>query len=392
MMDEQQLRERLGTVEVPPTRLQVSDLVDAGRRRVLRRRGIRAGCAVALATGVLVAVPSLVFGSGGSAPAQPADTRKGAVSCDVTRLPAPAGLQSITAAGVDPTGTYVIGNSITGQRESGSVKSGTVHLVAPILWVNGQPQALPVQGKSTSAAAVNAGGVVAAVAGDEQWTSVVRYVDGVPEKLTPPAGNWIYLGYLSINAKGDVLVNARHQTDPEGKGIVLLWKAGAQKATQLPLPANAEGLEILDNGTIVGDILKGPKINDLSSYAWNQQGVGHKLKTPAGQSGGVNAARGDWATGNLWPSGTAARWNLRTGAVTDLGIHAPASAINAGGWIITDGTLQRDGRSLTLVTSVGVPGEPVDVSDNGVVVGSILSSDKDGAVVRGGALTWQCGS
>jgi hypothetical protein len=398
MIDEQELRDRLGTIDVPPTRLQMQTVVDAGRRRVLRRRAIQASCGVALATGVLLAVPNLMFGAGGDPSAQsvgpagvaPAGARQQGQPCDVTKLPVPAGMTAVTADGVDPSGTYIVGNNIRGTQASTSLKADTIDIIEPILWTGGRPQALPVMGKSTLVSAVNAAGVAAALSGDKHWTAVLRYVNGLPTKLVPPAGDWVF-ALPRINARGDILATARHKTDPDGKGTPLLWKAGSTVATRLPLPAGAEGLDITDDGTIIGDVVSGPDIMGLTSYAWNQQGVGHKLKAPAGQTGAASSAQGEWASGNLWPSGTVARWNLRTGAVTDLNIHAPATAINGHGWIITDGALQRDGATVKLAPSDGVKGDPSDVSDTGTVVGSILIYDKAGATTSTGPLTWQCG-
>jgi hypothetical protein len=383
-MDEQALRDRLGAVDVPATRLQVQTVVDAGRRRVFRRRAAQASCGAALATGLLLAMP---YGVDGRTPV-PSNGFAGDLRCAVAKLPVLAGMTAVTADGVDPTGKYIIGNNL--EKVAGS------QAPEPILWTDGKPQALPVVGEPIYAAAVNAGGVVAAVAADRH--SVFRYVDGVPVKLSPPAGAWLFTPMPRINARGDVLATAHQKRGPAagekfghvGKDVALLWKAGSEVATRLPLPAGARGLDITDDGTIVGDLAKGSDITDVTSYAWDQRGNGRKLKAPAGQIGTVYSAQGTWATGNLWPSGTAARWNLRTGEVTDLHIHAPANAVNGRGWVIADGALQRDGVTVNLESAKGGKGDPRDVSDAGLVVGSMLGYDKEGSTTSTGPLTWRC--
>jgi hypothetical protein len=368
MMDEQDLRDRLGAAEVPPTRLRVQTVVEAGRRRVFRRRVVQAGCGVALATAAMVAVPSPVpVPSNGLAGSQPGELR-----CAAAKLPVLAGMTAVTANAVDPAGRYIVGNNI-GDQEA----------VQPILWTDGRPRALPVVGGSVYASAVNAAGVVAAVAGDAH--SAFRYVDGVPMKLSPPPGDWIFQPKPRINARGDVLVSARQKS--KDAAIVLLWKAGSGTAARISLPAGARGVDITDDGTIVGDVVTG---SDITPYAWDRRGNGRKLTTPAGQSGEVHSARGPWATGNLLPSGTVVRWNLRTGAITDLQISTPATAINARGWVIADGSLQRDGVTVNLEQPKGATSEPADVSDAGLVVGSLLGYGKDGSTTSKGPLTWRC--
>jgi hypothetical protein len=368
MMDEQDVRDRLGAAEVPPTRLRVQAVVAAGRRRVFRRRAVQAIGGAALATGVLMAVPSLV-----PVPSNDlAGSQQGEVRCAAAKLPVLAGMTAVTAVAVDPAGKYIVGNNV-GDKEASQ----------PILWTNGRPRALPAVGGSVHASDVNAAGAVAAVAGDAH--SVYRYVDGVPAKLTPPPGDWIFWPKPRINARGDVLVSARQKS--KGEAIVLLWKAESPTAARISLPAGARGADITDDGTIVGDVVTG---SDITAYAWDQRGNGRKLTTPAGQSGEVHSAQGTWATGNVVSSGTAVRWNLRTGAMTDLHVPATATAINARGWIIVDGSLQRDGVTVKLEPSKGATNEPADVSDAGLVVGTLLGYDKDGSTTSKGPLTWRC--
>lgn len=394
MMNEQELRERFGAVDVPASRIDTGGLVGAGRKRVFRRRAVRAGCGAALAAGLLIAVPSLVTRTGGSTPSPavgvPAAGAKQTVRCAVSKLPVPAGMKAVSADGVDPTGRYIIGNNTSYRANPGSDKAGMQNS-QPVLWTDGQPQTLPLVAKSNavSATAVNAGGVVVAVGGSKYFDSVIRYVGGVPVKLGLPTGHWSFRT-ASINTAGDVIATAYHGDSASGAGTVLLWKAGSTTATRLPLPAGAEAAGITDGGLIVGTRVTGPSTTDIDAYTWDQQGHGRKLRVPAGQHGAVNSSQGEWAAGNLWDSGVAVRWNLDSGAMTDLGIHGPANGVNGEGWLISDSTVQREDAKVELATVDGVKGEPVALSDTGTVVGSILVDDGQGQATSQAPLRWQC--
>jgi len=403
MIGEQDVRERLQAIEVPAARLRVETLVAGGRKRVLRRRAVRASCGVALATGLLVGVPSLLLRpadqppdqaaaapTAGASPSMSAGPREPmadpglpTVRCGATSLPVPAGMTAVQPAGVDPSGRYVIGNDLrASDRSTPEGKVAGVGDSRPILWTDGQPQVLPKLGDWVSVSAVNAGGVVAALAGtkDNGSDSVLRYTGGVPEKLNPPPGKWTF-SQAMINAKGDVLANAGRPGSDDRTDAVLLWKAGSRTATKLPLPAYAEARSITGDGTIVGFVISAT--GHATSYAWDQQGKARELTTPAGQQGTVTAARGDWATGNLWPSGAVARWNLRTGKATELPVDAPANGINNAGWITSSGTVLRTDANVELAPANAVKGEPMAISDTGLVVGLPFDGSS-------GVITWRC--
>jgi len=402
MTSDNDVRERLSAVEAPPTALRVETLVAQGRRRALRRRAVQAGCGVALAAGLLIGAPTLLpraegpaldqagAAPGSSAEAGPrepvADPRLPTLRCAATRLPVPAGMTSVQPAGVDPSGRYVLGNDT--KMSAASTPAGKVSGVGdanPILWTDGVPQALPKLGDWVSADAVNADGVVVALSGrKDKWSdSVLRYIDGVPTKLRPTAGKWTFRS-VDINARGDIIVNAIQQGDTDERvDAVMLWPAGSATATKLPLPTHAEVQDITDTGRLVGIKTTGQGVEGLSSYSWDQQGKGKKLAEPSGEHGAVSVARGDWATGNLWPSGAVARWNLTTGGVTELPVDAPANGINAKGSIASSGTVLRDDANVELGLADGVKGEPLHIADNGLVVGSPFDGSS-------GVITWRC--
>jgi hypothetical protein len=400
MIDEQEVRERLAAVAVPATKLQVATLVESGRKRVLRRRAVLAGCGVVLATGLIVGVPSLLLRPGGPPPDQAAavptapdpsgprqwtaDPGLPTLKCPATRLPVPAGMTTVQPGGVDPSGRYVLGNDVrSSELDTPEGKTAGIAAGQVILWTDGQPQVLPQVRDWVTASAVNADGVVAAIAGprDEWADTVVRYTDGVPEKLTPPPGKWAFTE-AKINATGDILVNADRAGSDHRTDAVLLWKTGSRTATRLPLPAYADGKGITDDGTIVGQVISGNG-EKLTSYTWNQRGKGRALKAPAGQQATVSNVRNDWVTGNLWPSGEVGRWNLRTGEVTRLPVGSPANSINDKGWIASNGTVLRDDANVELGLADGVRGDPLAVSDTGVVVGLPFDGSS-------GVITWRC--
>lgn len=384
MMLEQELRDRLGAVPTPPSRLDAEMAVAAGRRQVARRRVALAGGGAMLAVGALVALPTLVFRGGGTddvLPAAPVTTE-----CAVTPLAGPPGMTNIQVTAMDPTGRFIIAQNIS-KIEPTNTKTGKIDGLPesqPVMWTDGRAQALPATQKAVRLSAVNASGTVVAVAGDKkEWDTLLRYVGGVPEKLSPPPGTKSFGLVPEINAAGDIVASSNVG--------VLLWKAGSATATTLPLPKDAEVRHLTDDGRVIGEVVTDHG-QTLTTYIWNQSGAGAELTGPKGQTMAVYAARGDWATGNLWPSGTAGRWNLRTGEITDLGLHTPANAINAKGWILADDTLQREDATVKLKQIAGdpQPAFPTDLSDTGVLVGSRLHSDKDGMTVSDGVVTWNC--
>ncbi len=399
-MNTEQLRDRLEAVDVPPSRLEMDVLVRGGRRRALRRRSVRAAGAVALATGVLLAVPSVVTragqppavraGAGSAAASEPAPAGR----CGMTELPVPSGMTNAAAAAVDPTGRYIVGHDVVGQE------------FRSILWTDGQPQALPMPSKSVQLTAVNASGVVVGLVEDHKQQYAFRYSNGVYTKMRTPPGSWHLYPEPAINAAGDVVINAEPSGNIEGKGsIILLWKAGATTAVRLPVPTEANAYDITDDGTIVGAMYKDGHAD--TPYAWDQRGNGRKLGLPAGETAAAYAAQGDWATGGLWPSMIPALWNLRTGVVTRLQVRAPSAAgeqdpraarrqgrgpgnaVNASGWVVAGGAVLHEGAAAELEVPGGQLGSAKDVSDTGLVVGQALTRGPEVDENRGPRV-WRC--
>ncbi|SCG59350.1 hypothetical protein [Micromonospora inositola] len=398
MNEEQELRDRLAAVDVPPSRIEMDALVRAGRRRAFRRRSVQATGGVALATAMLLAVPSILTTAEaqptGRTDAGPASASEEATAsagpaapCRMTELPVPSGMKGATAVAVDPTGRYVVGNSLVGQD------------FRPILWTDGQPQALPVPGKSVQVTAANASGVVVGLVEDTKQEYVFRYENGAYTRLRTPPGSWHPYPTPAINAAGDVIINVEPRGNSGGKdSIVLLWKAGSTSAVKLPLPAGANAYDITDDGTIVGAMYKDGVAT--AAYAWDRRGNGRKLELPSGETGAAYAAQGEWATGGRWPSRSTALWNIRTGEVTDLGTQGaeattsgtqgPGEAVNASGWVVAHGSvLLRDGVAVELAVPSGQTSRAAGVSDSGVVVGQAVT-DGGNDNQNLGPRVWRC--
>lgn len=381
MNTEERLRERLGTIEVPPSRVDLETLLPAVRRRVFRRRLARAAGGAALTAGVLLAVPTLIIKPApraapeiradrvpaGHVTASPAPS--GATVCRATDLPVPAGMKQVGAAAVDPTGKYIVGNGSVGQN------------FRPVLWTAGKARALSLPATSVQLTDVNSAGVVVGLATESNRDWVFRYSGGTYTRLRLPSGSWNPYPEPVINAAGDVLINAEPLGNSGGKGsIVLLWKAGSNTAIKVPLPTGANGMDLADDGTIVGALYVNGSA--VAAYSWDQQGHGHKLAAPNGQTAAAYAVRGEWATGGLWPSMTAGLWNLKTGTVTQLAkTGGPGNRVNASGWVVTDGSVVRADGPVKLAVPKGQTAGAADVSDTGLVVGQVANH---------GPRQWQC--
>jgi hypothetical protein len=429
MIEDQDLLDRLKAVDVPPTRLTTTVLVDAGRRRVVRRRALRAAGGVALVAVLVSAGPSIA----GRVVGQPADSAAGrervvvpwstalrSAPCAGTRLALPSGLTEVEAEAVDPTGRYIVGNAVTRRGENAGVKGEDLDL-RPVLWTEGEPQALPMIGASIRASAVGSDGTVVAVGGgsdqDGRWASVVRYTGGVPEKLGAPSGEWVFAALPKIDADGNVLAVAYRKSEPRVPAV-LAWAAGSTTAKRLPLPTiGIETLNVTDAGTVVVDVVStsgpGATVRDQRGDSrqvsktehvvtvWDQRGGSRRLPMPAGEGGYNFAARGEWVTANLTSSGTVARWSLRTGEMIDTGINAPAHGVNSLGWILAGESVQRGDGAIELAAAGGLTGTPMDASDTGLVIGPVYDFNTTGATQApspsgtpgsssAGPYTWQC--
>ncbi|MEU4239847.1 hypothetical protein [Actinoplanes sp. NPDC026619] len=403
MNEERELRDRLDGLDVPPSRVDLNDLLTAGRKRESRRRTTRAAGGAVLAIGVLLGVPPMLTGafhdamfnvgpsastSASPAPASAAPKKSvpaTAIACEMAKLPVPKGAKEIEVTAVDPTGKYILGHSYS---------KGGYH---PILWTGGKAEVLDIPGKSVQLTDVNAAGQVVGMIDIDNEDYPFLWQNGSYQMLSLPAGKWHAYPQPQINAGGEVVLNVEPRGNSGGKdSFAILWKAGSTKATKLPLPAGGNAYDLNDDGTLIGSIYIDGSAD--AGYVWDQQGRGHQLKTEPGQTTAAYHSQGDWATGGLWPAMEPALWNLRTGALTHLKTPAgadlppaldgvgPGEAVNALGWIVAGGYVLLADGPLKLPTAKGLTATATAVADNGLVVGMARTSLNTYA----GPLTWQC--
>ena len=72
-------------------------------------------------------------------------------------------------------------------------------------------------------------------------------------------------------------------------------------------------------------------------------------------------------------------------ALTDGG-----STVNGNGWIIADGLVHRDDATVRLDSFKGSEVDLIDLSDTGVVIGSIMSGDGGDGLQGTTPLMWRC--
>jgi hypothetical protein len=374
---EDDLRVRAEAITPPPAKMDAESLLLAGRT-ARRRRTVAAAASVALAIGVLLAVPPVIAGLRDQP--QPATPQ---TSCTVSKLPVPGGLPRLTPTAVDPSGRFVTGTAAPEDPLPSPATPGRpmtekemadyretlmrVRVSTPVLWTDGKPAVLPRIGYATSLTDVNSAGVAVGFSSvdDEAWSSVLRFTGGKPERLSTPAGKaWTFDEGPYVNEAGDVVA--------AGPAGVLLWKAGATSPVTVPRPAKSALRALLDDGTIIGD-----------TYAWTEAGGVTALATPDGQTVEAFAARGDWVAGRQYPSQKGIRWNRRTGEVTDLKQQFPANGVNARGDIVVQDFLLRPDETVPLAKLADYYTFPIAVSDTGNVV--VGTGDDTGFPI-----TWSC--
>ncbi|WP_203912160.1 hypothetical protein [Rhizocola hellebori] len=405
---------------VPPSKVEVSRLVAAGRSRVRVRRwagisGAGALTAVALIGGSLLVQPNQPPAAAlqtatstapspatGSRPAPPAFP----TSCTGRLLPVPGKTISSYISGGDPSGRYLVGGYATdtsGHR--------------PVLWDNGNPVIIPAPGGDLVAIEVNDRGIVAGTT-DKIGNGTVEqinwvYRDGRVSPLGEPATKpGTFIQVIDINSGGDILLDSRPRTgvDPNrGPGI---WTAAGQ-GTFRPLadPGNLGELTasaLDEDGTVVGRYLVGQGFEGERTLVWKADGQLTKPSPPAGYGpgGALRLVRGGFAVGYYQQPGkqphevNTVRRDLRTGIDTAIPALAGAGAVNAHGWVA--GLIRESGQGQTPAITTGtqliklpLPAGAIASSDG---VGAYHLSD-DGRTVAGnvavnrdylGAAVWRC--
>src|SRR6185437_13597278 len=198
---------------------------------------------------------------------------------------------------------------------------------------------LPINEDWVEVDSVNEHGVATGLAMDNagKVEYVFRYAGGTATKLTNVAGYTHAFPTPAINAAGDIVINAEPPGSSEGaNSIAMIWKAGTTVAERIPLKATDNVMAITDDGTLVGAHYTNSMADGAA--AWTPSGQETAFQHPAGTTAAAYAARGDWATGGVWPgagrepTGTPL-WNIRTGALTMLP-GGVANAVNSSGLVI----------------------------------------------------------
>jgi hypothetical protein len=397
MVDEERYeadaRHWLDSVDAPPPRLEIAQIVQTGRSQARRRRLLTAGGGVAAALAATAAVPAMVSPLLGDTQ-QPAAAPCDVSDMEVSGLPVPEAALAVDSnrsnvdvqiAGVDPTGRYVVGNGVIwSEHESsdGTVagRSGTGETTGMILWDEGRPTFIPnPPGESRTATDVNGSGVVIGGSGGSAQDPWV-YRQGEVTDLPAPT-NYRQASAQAINTSGDVAGTAM---DDDGHVVVVIWPA-EQLDQPIVLTEPAFGATvhgITEDGLVVGGIETGTPIGNgetlmtSSPHLWTEAGDGRNLELPSGVTGAdMTSIGGDWAVGLAWRpasgdsdrsdssmpadmSPVPVRWDVRTGAVEELDTGNPsllrAEAVSAAGdvvmisWDLSEIALFRDGRAFRL--------------------------------------------
>lgn len=387
MNGENEVRVLFAAVEAPPSRVDLDRAVVDGRRVVRHRRYAWTGAAAAVVAALAVAVPATLVHRPGTSPGPgnaPSSAPPRPTVCTVTRLAPPPGGGRAVADRIDPTGRYIAGARVLGDRD-----------YFPALWTDGVPALVPVPGQSSVVFGVNAHGVlVGETQNNGTFVSAWVYRDGVPTHLTAPAGHPI-LEPTGVNAAGTVVGIAYTADD---RAVAVRWVAGRYDRPEvLAAPKDAQAWGIDDDGTVVGQLgmSDGP-------YVWDPSGHGTPLARPAGYAGGsADAIRGDWIVGTASdPAGDPVplRWNRRTGVVERLPGKGIGQSVNASGMVVVHGLegaaalLDARGRAVTLPYPAGVAHPlPLAVADDGNVVGSTMGGAGTGSTDGGVVVRWSCG-
>lgn len=408
---------------VPPSKVEVLQLVTAGRRRVRARRwagvtGAGALTAVALAatfTLVQPQAPALTATPGPNA-MQPGD----APTPPAARPQAPAFPASCTASLLavppDAVDSYVSGGDSTGRYLVGGAGSADFDF-RPVLWDNGTPIAIPAPGDNLVSVVVNSSGVVAGTSdklGDGtvsvyNWVYRNGQVTQLGEVLTEPG---TFIAVVDINSSGDILADSRFDSgEAFGRRKAGIWRSygagGFHELATAEGPRRVSATALDDDGTVVGRQLIADGFSGERGLVW----TGDKLiamPAPAGYGpgGAMRLLRKGWAVGDYQQPGkqehelTTIRRDLITGQDTVITTLTMARGVNSHGWLaghvqqsqhVQVPAIATDTAQLTLALPAGAVAQTdgvgaVSISDDGRKVGGNVAKPGDH---RAGA-AWSC--
>jgi hypothetical protein len=391
----------MSTMDVPPSTVDVVDVVRAARARIRRRYAV---AAAAVATLLMLAAPAALAGwrgyldeksaTHGGGPAGPGSGTTG--PCRVSPLEPPEGVVPTGLTGMDPDGRYLTGDGVRGDTQ------------VSIRWDRGVPAILPVGAARSTSSGVNADGVVVGSAERADRTRFAWvYRDGSVDTLPSPAGYPNFVQPSGINAAGDIAGTAE---DPTFHDVVALRWPVDRPGTVEVLPTTTlfgtalrvQVAGVADDGSVVGTV---GDLDHAVPYRWDPAGLGSVLALPAGAaSGWVAGVRGSSAYGGVTLTGQdrtrdgvgaqhPVRWNLRTGQVEFVAdLQGGALIGNTGGDVVIDGqsVLVRARRGIPLagLTEGSVP-RPFSVDEaGGTVAGVDVGDPAQGS--RRTPVVWRC--
>jgi hypothetical protein len=403
--DEDEVRTLLLDTEVPPSRLEVGQLLAAGRRSHRRWRMMKATGMVAAV--VAVAAPAVVVATGHwpsrSTPERFAEFAATAVVSHVTAsvddmapctnfpFRAPDAGDAAPIVDADATGELAVGSEPA---------SPTV-----TLWTRERPAAITVPGTSevmgfVAAVAVNSAGTVVGVGGGSEPAYNWIYRSGEVRRLPLPAGHTTST-VRDLNEMGDALGLVG---SPAG---LVVWPADEPDAPRVIDGQNLDPVGLRDDGTVIAT---GTDEDGYPALVFvRPNGSRHAVRIPAEITGfdiGINRdrfafVRGDLLFATAWIGSVShpVRWNLRTGTVEIFdNLTGPVTAGTAGGWLMTT-----DGDRAVAVPPAAVTGRGTDGAMGGAMggvarrlgePGSVLWVSAGGSVMIAntpyGPVTWRC--
>jgi hypothetical protein len=385
--DEDDVRTLLLDAEVPPSRLDVGQLLEAGQRSHRRWRMMKATGVVAAVAAV--AAPAVVIATGH----WPSRSTPGRFA----EFAATAEVSHVTPAAVDmgrcttfpfraPPDTDdappIVDADATGELAVGSDTGGG----NVTLWTRERPAIVAVSGLPGFVApvAVNSAGVVVGTGSGTEPAYNWIYRSGEVRRLPTPAG-YATATVRELNEEGDALGLL---ASPAG---LVVWPAAEPGAPRVIEGSNLEPLGLRDDGTVIATGTDEQRYPALVFI--RPDGSRLAVRIPAVITGldvGVardrfGFVRGDLLFATAWIGSVShpVRWNLRTGSVEIFdNLTGPVTAGTAGGWLTTtDGdravAVPPDGPARRL----GEPGSVVWISAGGTVMIANTPS---------GPVTWRC--
>jgi hypothetical protein len=385
MTEDEQLRDLLLAVDVPPTTADIG-LAIATARRQARRGTIVAGAAaaalvVAAGTTYALSVTAPDGGDRGVQSGPPTDASYADCTVEVLEVAGRAGIPV-----VDPAGRTIVG----------TVDGNVVRF--------DHGRAVPYPGATGEVVAVSDTGIIVGYDEVDQashfltWT----YRNGTKTMLAKLPG-YAYSFPTAVNARGDVVGAAMGEAGDDT--VPVIWPADRPGTVRaLPMPAGygepntggSQATGLTDGGVVLGAVRGAPT-------RWAPDGTPTLLPVPAGHRyADVTALRGAIAYGTAAVTGenrvVAIRWDLGLDVTVLAGVPYDITDGTPSGWVITTGgdynqptrvTPQRTVERLPLPPGVLLPPNgpgavATTISDDGRTITGATATDNRRPLI------WHC--